>query len=197
MKTKIILTSVLTIAIMSPVFGARITENTPATPGVGGSTTCDTATLGQSENGSTANVEADWSANTINIAWYSDNRRLIVPVSAGYCIYDSTITLPPQPTKTGYTFAGWKLREGGDIIMPVGNKCENLSQSECNEFAANDECFWMNNTCLEPNQFCRLATNEQECAQQHASVHSILSNVDCSWSNGGILETPGCYALFR
>ena len=166
------------MAILSLPAYAGLSQGGGGPTGVGGSTTCDSATLGQSENNSTANVEADWTANTININWYNGDNV----VSTNTCTYDGTITLPTQPTKTGYTFAGWKLREGGDISMPVENQCENLSQSECNELAANDRCFWMNNTCLEPMQFCRLATNEQECAQQHAGVHQILPDVVCSWS---------------
>ena len=77
---------------------------------------------------------AQYTPNTINIDWYSDN----VQIAQNSCVYDSTITLPVQPSKTGYTFNGWLLID----------ECKDLnSQSSCN---ANMKCFWHgdNNECV-------------------------------------------------
>ena len=44
--------------------------------------------------------------NTININW--DNGETI---TSNTCEYDGAITLPPEPTRVGYTFSGWRLKE--------------------------------------------------------------------------------------
>ena len=49
-------------------------------------------------------------ANTIDIDWYNGNTK----VESNQCTYDSTITLPSQPDKTGYTFNGWKIKASGN-----------------------------------------------------------------------------------
>ncbi len=124
--------------------------------------TCDTTNLGQSENGSTANVEADWSANTINIDWYSDDTG----VAHTTCTYDGTITLPTEPTKTGYTFGGWQLAAA----------CPSLTSAQC---AEESRCVW--NTTLNGCYYsgCANATTSSKCA---LSVSGATSAV-CTWSN--------------
>jgi hypothetical protein len=47
-------------------------------------------------------------ANTINIDWNPDNGRAH---TQNMCTYDGAITLPDDPVKPGFTFAGWKLVE--------------------------------------------------------------------------------------
>ena len=78
------------------------------------SATCDDSTL-ETYSG-TSNLSANWGANTINLHWYADSEsttELTVPTTSQTCVYDSTLTPPPVssiPQKTGYTFAGWKVR---------------------------------------------------------------------------------------
>ena len=81
----------------------------PAFATIESGSTCDTVNLGQSENNSTANVEADWTANIININWYIDDESQQT-MAQTTCTYDGTITLPQEPAKTGYTFTGWRVR---------------------------------------------------------------------------------------
>ena len=59
----------------------------------------------------TSNLQADWTANTINLHWYDGDTELTVPSTSQSCTYDGTLT-PPEtiPTKTGYTFKGWTLK---------------------------------------------------------------------------------------
>ena len=75
--------------------------------GNGASAPCDNATLNKYTG--TANVEINWEPNVIQLGWYDGNTRLDVPASAQSCTYDGMITVPPQPTKPGYTFNGWKV----------------------------------------------------------------------------------------
>ena len=100
----IALSSILAISIVAPAMGAvgdlKITKtasNVPCT-----NTTLDTPT-------GPAALEADWTANRITINWDAKNGTTI---PAGECTYDSTITLPATPSKTGYTFGGWTVKAG-------------------------------------------------------------------------------------
>ena len=47
--------------------------------------------------------------NTINLNWNPDNGNAN---SQSQCIYDGGITLPEQPSKSGYTFGGWSVHQG-------------------------------------------------------------------------------------
>ena len=51
-------------------------------------------------------------ANNIALKWYNDNTEVVPENNAAeQCIYNETITVPTnEPSKTGYTFGGWKLR---------------------------------------------------------------------------------------
>lgn len=115
---KIIIISTLTAILSLPAF-AEIANNA----------TCNNTNLGQSDNNSTANIEANWNANTININWYNGNTK----ITSNTCTYDGSITLPAQPTKPGYTFAGWKLRAAA-VLCPT-----HTTQQEC---ASDNNCLW-------------------------------------------------------
>ena len=82
-----------------PVFATGI--------GSGSSAPCDNATL--SKYTGTADIEINWEPNTIGLNWYDGDTKLTVQQSAQSCVYDSMITVPPAPTKPGYTFNGWKV----------------------------------------------------------------------------------------
>ena len=66
--------------------------------------------------GATTTCTAVYDANTINLIWYNDTdanhgTAMTVESSAQSCVYDSTINIPDnEPTKTGYTFEGWRVR---------------------------------------------------------------------------------------
>ena len=65
---------------------------------------CDNDTL--SKYTGTANIEINWEPNVIGLRWSNGNEQINGQTS---CTYDGTITVPPQPTKLGYTFKGWKV----------------------------------------------------------------------------------------
>ena len=78
-------------------FATGIASNTPTAP-------CDNATLAKYSG--TVNAEINWEPNTIGLRWYNGDQQIAGQAS---CVYDGTITVPPQPTKPGYTFNGWKV----------------------------------------------------------------------------------------
>ena len=83
---------------ISPVFATGI--------GATASAPCDNATLNKYSG--TVNAEINWEPNTIGLKWYNGDTQVSGPTS---CVYDGTITVPPQPTKLGYTFNGWKVKD--------------------------------------------------------------------------------------
>ena len=79
---------------------------------MGNSPQCDNATL-HTTTGPAA-LNARWTANTIILNWDAGNdATFTAPVqgNAAYsCEYDGGITLPTAPTRSGYTFGGWAVR---------------------------------------------------------------------------------------
>ena len=68
------------------------------------STTIDS--IGLSGN---ATCEAKWAENTVNLI-YLEEAGDATPYDTDTCVYgNSSFNLPSQPTKTGYTFTGWKV----------------------------------------------------------------------------------------
>ena len=61
----------------------------------------------------TSNLQADWQANTIQLHWYNGDTEIQnVPSESQSCVYDGTLTPPATiPTRTGYTFKGWRVRQ--------------------------------------------------------------------------------------
>jgi hypothetical protein len=67
-----------------------------------------------------ANMEAKWTANTVQLRWYdgySDTQITPTNTSANNCTYDSVLTIPDNPPeRIGYNFAGWTVIPG----LPAG-----------------------------------------------------------------------------
>ena len=64
----------------------------------------------------TSNLTADWEANTIHLRWYNNNTLM----RSNTCVYDGGLTIPNAPTRTGYTFTGWRVRPHYDFsTIPV------------------------------------------------------------------------------
>ena len=64
----------------------------------------------------TSNLQANWQANTIQLHWYNGDTEIQnVPSASQSCVYDGTLTPPATiPTKTGYTFKGWRVRQASN-----------------------------------------------------------------------------------
>ena len=58
-------------------------------------------------------MQANWQANTIQLHWYNGDTEIQnVPVASQSCIYDDSLTPPSTiPTRTGYTFKGWRATQ--------------------------------------------------------------------------------------
>ena len=82
---------------------------------------CDNTTLNTYDGD--VNLTADWSANTINLTWYNDSAENGGEVHSNtQCTYNSGITLPTAPTRNGYTFGGWRVRQCSlSLYLPENN----------------------------------------------------------------------------
>jgi hypothetical protein len=95
---------------------------------------CDNTTLGTYEGPTT--LQANWDANTIHINWYNDsedNNGQLIDVAgtdAATCEYDKSIALPSNPSKTGYEFAGWRVRPA---VVQSNEQQEEPSNEPSNE----------------------------------------------------------------
>ena len=98
---------------------------------------CDNTTLGTYEGPAT--LQANWNANTINLKWYRDSEENggteidVEGTDSATCEYDKGIELPAQPTKTGYVFAGWRVRPAAQ----ANEQSEEPSNEPSNEPANN------------------------------------------------------------
>ena len=67
-----------------------------------------------SRNETIRNKVAVFTPNVINLNWYLDENAttpMSVPTASQQCTYDTKIVLPPEPTRPGYIFSGWRLRK--------------------------------------------------------------------------------------
>jgi hypothetical protein len=78
--------------------------------------TCNDTTIGATSG--TTSLEAQWTANTINLDWDPKNGG---SHGSSTCSYDGGITLQSTPTApTGYEFAGWKVKQYTDLMTLIG-----------------------------------------------------------------------------
>ena len=87
---------------------------------------CDASDIGATSTNT--RLRADWTPNTIDLTWYTSTG---VNVSGtNMCTYDNAITVPTNPTKTGYTFGGWRARTQLDFSTLPTNTNGNYSWSK-------------------------------------------------------------------
>jgi len=100
----------------------------------GSTANCNSATLTTSENDVTANLTAQYHANTITFTYDANggttsNGGTWSNNAATQCTYDTNFNLPTAPSKTGYNFDGWKVK-----ATPVCN----LSESQIDALTQSD-----------------------------------------------------------
>ena len=97
-------------AFLFSIFSTNLFATDPNIPANATSASCDNSTLNTYSG--TSNLQANWEANQIGLYWYCDDEQITtVQDAATTCNYDGTLSVPSTPpTKTGYTFNGWKVR---------------------------------------------------------------------------------------
>ena len=131
---------------------------------------CDSDTLDTTSG--TANLRADFEANRIDLRWYDNNTMLNVSsTSSDNCTYDTAIDLPTNPTKTGYTFKGWKVRPEYNFASLdetiTGNGFSKNANGECKS----DRSVWQITTC--DADFADLNDNEWKVQYSYGTVYGM------------------------
>ena len=142
---KLTLASIITAMLTCPAFADNITSSNKD---------CDHDNL--STYSGDATLEATWSANTVNITFYSDNTEY----DTGTCQYDGTLTLPADdPEKAGYTFSGWTVRRAAAVPVPTYTACSQIQdETTCGQY---NQCVWNNGTCY--LTYCSYAPSASWC----------------------------------
>ena len=143
---------------------------------------CDNATLNKYTG--TANVEINWEPNTINLNWYDGDTKLTVASSAQSCVYDSTLTVPEQPTKLGYTFNGWKV-----IRVPGGFTELQYIEATGTEYINTNVLYESNDIYkfVGDMQFTSVAANSVQCSGVYAGASFCVNTGN--WSVGGSIAS--------
>jgi len=132
-----------------------------------------------------ANLQAGWQANTIQLKWYNGDQQLNVQSAANNCTYDSGLTIPSTaPTKTGYTFAGWKIKAASESnACFVGPVC-GLTSAVASIEPTNEDAYGFRND----------STGENGANIYHATEYGLTS--DQTWavefSHGIVRGTASC-----
>jgi len=184
MKTTVLISLMIAVIAMP----AMATE--PDIPAGVPNPSCDNGVL-KTTDGS-VNLSANWTPNNITLEWYDGDTKITPDNSAANtCEYSGGITLPTTtPTKTGYTFVGWRVRPAFDMTTlenasPRGDRMfKGFVDSNNNQFCdINQE----GATCDDP----RLAfLNEGEWAVSFGDDGTIKGEARCSKTAG---ETDGLW----
>lgn len=99
------------IFIISTFIMALIYPSFATTPDIAANATSASCTdSALNTNNGPANIEVNWEPNTIELHWYNGNTE-IPDAGPTSCTYDGGLTpSATTPTKTGYTFVGWRAR---------------------------------------------------------------------------------------
>ena len=97
---KLFLFSALTMICVNTASGADISSSATTAQ-------CVEPTLHRYEG--TANLQAQWEANTVSLRWYNNNTMLNPTDAIDDCEYSGSLTRPTNPSRTGYTFTGWTV----------------------------------------------------------------------------------------
>ena len=97
---RVFLSCLPVVMYANAVFAADIASNATTAQ-------CVEPTLHRYEG--TANLQAEWEANTVQLRWYN-NYTMIKPTDEiDDCEYSGSLTRPTNPSRTGYTFTGWTV----------------------------------------------------------------------------------------
>ena len=111
----------------------------------------------------TVTFTATWTANTITLNWDENSGDAI---SNGSCTYNSDLVLPPAPTRSGYTFTGWKLANGTvkAASTTVANGCTNTNTGVYSGTSTSIQAQWNKNmTITTPSNHLTYNGSAQTC----------------------------------
>ena len=118
-------------------------------------TTVSCADSALNTNDGPANIEINWEPNEIEVRWYNGNTLM----TSNTCTYDGALTMPSTiPTRTGYTFKGWRVRPQMDFTTIVYNGNDRFGYS-IDEPNSNSPYYPQNNCMTERGAYSRSWAN--------------------------------------
>ena len=169
------------LGFFMPVYADNITTS-PAD--------CDSETLLTDTGPATLN--AQWSANTIDIRWYNDDSQITNDATAATtCTYDTAFALPTPPTKTGYVFNGWKVAQYDfSTLASLGTGNERWGKGVTSGGA--DYCYYKSGTGSASHVTCdsRFDDLKQHGWKVRFGTSLIYGTALCS-ATSGTTNTPG------
>jgi len=183
---RVFLFSVLTAVCVNAAYATTDIESDATTA------QCVEPTLHRYEG--TANLQAQWEANKVPLRWYNNHTLIALAAnnSANDCDYSGALDTPTDPTRTGYTFAGWRV-----------NAQMNFSQLDTSIPGTDRIAKCMNGTtprCLRDNTPDNAGASEEPCTKDyytelnphewkvHFSYGDVYGMAKCS-------NTTGTYAV--
>ena len=142
---------------------------------------CDNATLDKYTG--TANVEINWEPNTIGLKWFNGEEQVSGQNS---CVYDGTITVPPQPTKPGYTFNGWKIPKMDFTTIP--KDVSGTERWSIGLYGNSNRCHYYSGTGDVQTVNCNSDSTFNELEPYKWKVHFTHGDL---YGTGGCSETSG------
>jgi len=142
------------VVLMTAVMTVFALNNAYAT-GISGSATsaqCVEPTLGRYEG--TANLQAEWEANTVQLSWYNNYTKINPTDEIDDCEYSGSLTRPTNPSRTGYTFTGWTVSPKIEFSSLSLGSAEGISygigQSGTSNICRSYDTEWHSVACSNP-----------------------------------------------
>ena len=135
----------------------------------------------------TSNIQATWAPNTIALHWYNGDTEITSGVQTS-CVYDGALTPPTTiPTKTGYTFKGWRVKQA-DTSCFASQVCS-LTGSAVNGLTYDGDSsaygYNSNNGQFSENASIYGLTSTGTWAVKDTSGGIIKGIASCNSTNGG------------
>ena len=172
---RIFIISTFIIALVYPSFAT-----TPDIAANATSASCTDSAL--NTNNGPANIEVNWEPNTIELHWYNGNTE-IAGAGPASCTYDGGLTPSATiPTKTGYTFAGWRAHPTYNFAsLPVSGQGTaywikgKAYDSNDHDYTAPGRCFYYDGTNYSSD--CSSSADFDELGAGEWKVHFTWGDV--------------------
>jgi len=143
---KLCLFSVLTAMCVNAAYAADIASNATTAQ-------CVEPTLHRYEG--TANLQAQWEANTVSLSWYSNYTKINPTDAIDDCQYAGGLTRPTNPSRTGYTFTGWTVSPKVEFSTLSLGSVSGISYGR-GESGGADLCYYYDTEGHASNALCRM-----------------------------------------
>lgn len=190
-----------TLSGNTPVINKDETTNYPIYTFAGWNTQADGKGTAYKAGGSISDVQgnitlyAQWTPRAFNITYYDDNKTTKLSLTPNTYTYPVS-TVFPTPTKTGYTFVGWKTADGATVTETKGYYGDFTLYAEWKATVVDytDTYIWKSNSkyegCVDKPDAKANANQDKAVTKKTYSSSTITGG-----ENMGRPKTPGDYSI--